>query len=197
MKGFLTTDRLRSFSDSVLIVATLATSEPEFLNLMYTLVAYICSFIVVFFYWSRFTLLLDYAENLEGVTIFTSLVFLVFLVTVTLTSVALIGLVELRNKYSLIFSCIVQILAGILLITLVNIIKTQRTLGHKGRYFLIQVCVIPIVYTISLVVSFLYYGIAVIIPISILPILLILKISYQKRFKDKYSSSSHQLVILE
>ncbi|ALI34740.1 hypothetical protein NMY3_00528 [Candidatus Nitrosocosmicus oleophilus] len=134
---------------------------------------------------------------MEGVTIFTSLVFLVFLVTVTLTSVALIGLVELRNKYSLIFSCIVQILAGILLITLVNIIKTQRTLGHKGRYFLIQVCVIPIVYTISLVVSFLYYGIAVIIPISILPILLILKISYQKRFKDKYSSSSHQLVILE
>ena len=209
MKGFLTTDRLRSFSDSVLIVgvvllvynlATLATSEPGFFDsdvFFHALVAYICSFIVVFFYWSRFTLLLDYAENLEGVTIFTSLVFLVFLVTVTLTSVALIGLVELRNKYSLIFSCIVQILAGILLITLVNIIKTQRTLGHKGRYFLIQVCVIPIVYTISLVVSFLYYGIAVIIPISILPILLILKISYQKRFKDKYSSSSHQLVILE
>ena len=209
MKGFLTTDRLRSFSDSVLIVgvvllvynlATLVTSEPEFFEpdvFYHALIAYICSFIVVFFYWSRFTLLLDYAENLEGVTIFTSLVFLVFLVTVTLTSVALIGLVELRNKYSLIFSCIVQILAGILLITLVNIIKTQRTLGHKGRYFLIQVCVIPIVYTISLVVSFLYYGIAVIIPISILPILLILKISYQKRFKDKYSSSSHQLVILE
>ena len=122
---------------------------------------------------------------------------LVFLVTVTLNPVALIGLVELRNEYSLIFPCIVQILAGILLITLVNIIKTQRTLAHKGGYFLIQVCVIPIVYTISLVVSFLYYGIAVIIPISILPILLILKISYQKRFKDKYSSSSHQLVILE
>jgi len=44
MKGFLTTDRLRSFSDSVLIVgvvllvynlATLVTSEPEFWNLMY------------------------------------------------------------------------------------------------------------------------------------------------------------------
>ena len=153
-----------------------------------------CSFIVVFFYWSTFTLLLDYAENLEGVIIFTSLV---FWVTVTLTLVALIDLVELRNEYPLIFLRIVQTLTGVLLITLVNIIKTQRTLGHKGRYFLIQVCVIPIVYTISLVVSFLYYGIAVIIPISILPILLILKISYQKRFKDKYSSSSHQLVILE
>ena len=136
-----------------------------------------CSFIVVFFYWSTFTLLLDYAENLEAVTIFTSIV---FLVTVTLTPVALIDLVELRNEYSLILLCIVQTLAGVLLITLVNIIKTQRTLGHKGRHFLIQVCVIPIVYTISLVVSFLYYGIAVIIPISILPIFLILKISYQE-----------------
>lgn len=193
MKGFVTTDRLRSFSDSVLIVgvvllvynlATLATSEPEFFEpdlFFHALVAYICSFIVVFFYWSRFTLLLDYAENLEDATIFISLV---FLVTVTLTPVSLIGLIELGNESSLIFSCIVQILAGIFLITLVIIIKKQKTLGHKGRYFLIQVCVIPIVYAISLIISFLYYEIAVIIPIFILPIFLILRKSYEKRLKD-------------
>jgi uncharacterized membrane protein len=193
MKGFVTTDRLRSFSDSVLLVgvvllvynlATLATSEPEYFEpdlFFHTLVAYICSFIVVFFYWSRFTLLLDYAENLEDVTVFVSLV---FLVTVTLTPVALIGFIELGNEFSLIFSCIVQILAGILLITLVIIIKKQKTLGHKGRYYLIQVGVIPIVYAISLIISFIYYEIAVIIPIFILPIFLILRKSYEKRLKD-------------
>lgn len=61
MKGFLTIERLRSFSDSVLIVgvvllvynlATLATSEPEFFEpavFYHALIAYISSFIVVFF----------------------------------------------------------------------------------------------------------------------------------------------------
>jgi len=193
MEGFLTTNRLRSFSDSVLIVgvvllvynlATLATSEPGFFDsdlFFHALVAYICSFIVVFFYWSRFTLLLDYTENLEDVTIFISLI---FLVTVTLTPVSLIGLLQLGNENALIFSCIVQILAGLLLITLVSIIKTHKTLGHKARYFLIQVSVIPIVYSITLIMSFLSYDIAVIIPISILPVFLILRISYQKRLKN-------------
>jgi hypothetical protein len=133
------------------------------------------------FYWSRFTLILDYTEILEDVTIFISLI---FLVTVTLTPVSLIGLLQLgnENENALIFSCIIQILAGTLLITLVSIIKTHRTLGQKARYFLIQVSVIPIVYTITLIISFVYYDIAVIIPISILPIFLILRISYQKRF---------------
>ena len=82
------------------------------------LVAYTCSFIVVFFCWSRFTLLLDYTEILGDVTIFISLI---FLVTVTLTPVALIGLLELGNEHSLIFFCVVQILAGIL--------------HHSGKYY--------------------------------------------------------------
>ena len=106
---------------------------------------------------------------------------LIFLVTVTLTPVSLIGLLQLGNENALIFSCIVQILAGLLLITLVSIIKTHKTLGHKARYFLIQVSVIPIGYTTTLIVSFLSYDIAVIIPISISPVFLILRISYQKR----------------
>ena len=123
-------------------------------------------------------MILDYTEILEDITIFISLM---FLVTVTLTPVSLIGLLQLGNENALIFSCIIQIF-GILLITLVSIIKTHRTLGQKARYFLIQVSVIPIVYTITLIVSFVYDDIAVIIPISILPIFLILRISYQKRF---------------
>ena len=193
MRDFLTPDGLRSFSDSVLIVgvvllvynlATLATTEPEFFEpdvFYHALLAYICSFIVVFFYWSRFTLLLDHTAVLEDITTFISLI---FLVTVTLTPVSLIGLMQLGTENALIFSCIIQISAGILLITLVSIIKTHKTLGQKARYFLIQVCVIPIVYTITLIVSFLNFDIAVIIPISILPIFLILRISYQKRFEN-------------
>ena len=111
-------------------------------------------------------MILDYTEILEDVTIF---IYLIFLVTVTHTPVSLIGLLQLGNENTLIFSCIVQILARLLLITLVSIIKTHKTLGHKTRYFLIEVSVIPIVYTITLIISFLYHDIAVLIliPISI------------------------------
>jgi len=91
---------------------------------------------------------------------------------------------QLGTENALVFSCSIQISAGILLITLVSIIKTHKTLGQKARYFLIQVCVIPIVYAITLIVSFLNFDIAVIIPISILPIFLTLRISYQKRFEN-------------
>ena len=118
MRDFLTPDRLRSFSDSVLIVgvvllvynlATLATTEPEFFEpdvFYHALLAYICSFIVVFCYWSRFTLLLDHTAVLEDITTFISLI---FLVTVTLTPVSLIGLMQLGTENALIFSCIIQI----------------------------------------------------------------------------------------
>ena len=87
MNEFLTADRLKLFSDSVLLVgevllvynlATLATSEPEFFELdtfFNALVAYISSFIVIYFYWSRFTFLLDHIKSLNETIIFISLAF--------------------------------------------------------------------------------------------------------------------------
>ena len=99
-------ERLKSFSDSVLIVAvvllvynlaTLAGSEPKFFELgtfFNALIAYIGSFIAVFFYWSRFTLLLDYIDTLDDIVIFIALTFLII---VTLTPVSYKGLLQTQK----------------------------------------------------------------------------------------------------
>ena len=72
---FLRPARLIAFSDSVMIVAvvllvynlaTLATTDSNAFQgeiFLHTLVAYIGSFIVVFFYWVAFTSLLEYIKD--------------------------------------------------------------------------------------------------------------------------------------
>ncbi|MGN6633416.1 MAG: TMEM175 family protein [Nitrososphaeraceae archaeon] len=72
-------DRLLAFSDSVIVVAvvllvynlaTFATTEPNaFQSQIFfsTLIVYVGSFIVVFFFWLTFTTLLEYIKNLNDI----------------------------------------------------------------------------------------------------------------------------------
>jgi uncharacterized membrane protein len=187
MKGFLTAERLKSFSDSVLLVgevllvynlATLATSEPEFFELdtfFHALAAYISSFIVVFFYWSRFTLLLDHIKSLNDTII---LISLAFLILVTLTPVSYIGLLQLKSHNALIFSSVNQILAGSFLVLLWKILAKDKTLAAKAKYFFLQVSVIPLIYIVALLISYLNFTVALVIPLSILPTFLLIRLRY-------------------
>jgi uncharacterized membrane protein len=91
----LRSGRLIAFSDSVPVVAvvllvynlaTLATAEPNAFQgqiFLYTLAAYVGSFIVVFLYWIVFTSLLEYIKDLDDIVVSLSLIFLIL---VTLTS---------------------------------------------------------------------------------------------------------------
>jgi uncharacterized membrane protein len=193
MQGFISNDRLKSFSDSVLVVAvvllvynlaTLATSEPKFFEFdtfFHALVAYVSSFIVVFFYWSRFTLLLDHVKSLGDTIV---LISLAFLILVTLTPVSYIGLLQLRSQTALIFTSINQILAGGFLVLLWRIVTKDKdkTIGPKARYFFFQICLIPLVYIASLPISYLDFTIAFILPLFILPIFLLIRVRYRKSF---------------
>ena len=181
MEGFLSSERLKSFSDSVLIVAmvllvynlaTLAGSEPRFFEpgiFTNALIAYISSFIVVFYYWSRFTLLLDHIDTLDDTSI---LVALAFLILVTLTPVSYIGLLQLKSHPALIFACVNQILAGSALMLLLGITTRKKTMGSKARYFFFQISIIPLVYLTSLLLSYLSLTGATVFPLSIIPIFL-------------------------
>jgi uncharacterized membrane protein len=196
MQGFISNDRLRSFSDSVLVVAvvllvynlaTLATSEPEFFEFdtfFHALVAYVSSFIVVFFYWSRFTLLLDHVKSLDDTIV---LISLAFLILVTLTPVSYIGLLQLKSQTALIFTSINQILAGGFLALLWRIVTKDKdkdkTIGPKARYFFFQICLIPLVYIASLLISYLDFTTAFILPLFILPIFLLVRVRYRKTLK--------------
>jgi uncharacterized membrane protein len=189
MQGFISNNRLKSFSDSVLVVAvvllvynlaTLATSEPEFFEFdtfFHALVAYVSSFIVVFFYWSRFTLLLDHIKSLDDTIV---LISLAFLILVTLTPVSYIGLLQLKSQPALMFTNVNQILAGGFLVLLWRIIMKEETVGSKARYFLFQISLIPLVYVASLLLSFLSFTAAVILPLFILPIFWLVRVRYQR-----------------
>ena len=158
MHGFLTADRLKSFSESVLIVAvvllvynlaTLATSKPESFEsdtFSHALIAYINSFIVVFFYWSRFSLLLEDKKSLDDTIIIISLMFMIL---VTLIPVSYIQLLQLKSQKALIFSCITQILAGSSLILLGRKLVKDEISVIQARYFFYR-SLIPAVYAIAL-----------------------------------------------
>lgn len=116
----------------------------------------------MFFYWSRFTLLLDHIKSLDDTII---LISLVFLILVTLTPVLYIELLQLKSQSALIFSSVNQILAGLFLILLWWILAKGEILGTKAKYFL-QISVIPLIYAVTLFVSLLNFIIALIIPLS-------------------------------
>ena len=79
---FLDKTRLKQLSDSVLLVgivllvynlASLANSDADFFDptsFFNTLVAYVNSFIVVYLYWSLFSVLLTYIEKVDVIVIF-------------------------------------------------------------------------------------------------------------------------------
>src|SRR5438067_9346271 len=118
-------DRLRSFSDSVMLVAvvllvynlaTLANTEPNAFQpqiFLSTLIAYIASFVVIFFFWLTFTTLIDYIKNLNDIVISLSIIFLVL---VTLTPIGNVVQQERQNEKSLLFTSSIQISAGSMLL---------------------------------------------------------------------------------
>ncbi len=161
-------------------LATLATSSPESFEsdtFLRALIAYINSFIVVFFYWSRFILLLEGKRSLDDTIITLSLLFLII---VALIPVSYILLLQLKSQKALIFSCIVRILAGSLLILLGWTLVKSEIFVIRAGYFFLQVSLIPVIYTVALFVSYLNFTLAAIIPLSFIPLYLGIRRRYQK-----------------
>ena len=185
MKVFLQIQRIKALSDSVLLVgivllvynlASLAATklydfDPEtFLN---TLVAYICSFIVVFLYWSIVSTVLSYLKQIN-ITIFFLL--LSTLILVTLVPVAHEGLLQLKKPSAFYFASIIFITPGILLIALSLYAGYKGELRNVNLYSLVaDSCVIPGVYGVYFILA-LYNPILfnLFIPFSIFPILYII-----------------------
>ena len=117
MTIFLDKTRLKQLSDSVLLVgivllvydlASLANSDADFFDptrFFNTLVAYVNSFIVVYLYWSLFSVLLTYIEKVDVILF---LLFIVFLILVTLLPVANILFLATKPtipEFSCLYSC--------------------------------------------------------------------------------------------
>ena len=181
---FLEKTRLKTLSDSVLLVgivllvynlASLANSNPDFFDpttFFNTLVAYVNSFIVVYLYWSLFSVLLTYIEKVD-VMLF--LLFIVFLILVTLVPVANILNLQQRNQQSQNFHAFIHIIPGLLLMFAMFSRKHELTsLGHKDyRHELISITIIPAMYFISFLFAFLNSTISLLIPFFVIPLFIV------------------------
>jgi uncharacterized membrane protein len=164
MKVFLQIERLKTLTDSALLVgiillvynlASLAATtlynfdSETFIN---TLVAYINSFIVVFIYWSIISIVLSCLKQ-PNVTIFFLLISI--LILVTLVPVAHEGLLQQKKPSAFYFASIIFITPGILLITLSLYAGYKGELRNVNLYRLVaDSCVIPGVYGVHFILVF-------------------------------------------
>ena len=184
MKVFLEIERLKTLTDSVLLVgiillvynlASLAATtlynfdSETFIN---TLVAYVNSFIVVFIYWSIISIVLSCLKQ-PNVTIFFLLISI--LILVTLVPVAHVGLLQQMKPSAFYFASIIFITPGILLITLSLYAGYKGELRNVNLYRLVaDSCVIPGVYGVHFILVFYNPILSNFFPFSIFPILYIL-----------------------
>lgn len=184
MKVYLQIERLKTLTDSVLLVgiillvynlASLAATtlynfdSETFIN---TLVAYINSFIVVFIYWSIISVVLSCLKQ-PNVTIFFLLISI--LILVTLVPVAHVGLLQQMKPSAFYFASIIFITPGILLIILSLYAGYKGELRNVNLYRLVaDSCVIPGVYGVHFILVFYNPILSNFFPFSIFPILYIL-----------------------
>lgn len=188
---FLEKTRLKTLSDSVLLVgivllvynlASLANTDAEFFDpktFFNTFVAYVNSFIVVYLYWSLFSVVLTYIEKID-VMVFLS--FIVFLILVTLIPVANILYLQQENQQSQYFRAFILIVPGLLLMFVMSSRKHDLTrLASKDfRHELISLSVIPATYSISFLFSFLNSLTLQLIPLIIIPSFIIIGKRFSK-----------------
>jgi uncharacterized membrane protein len=192
----LRSDRLLAFSDSVIVVAvvllvynlaTFATTEPNaFQSQIFfsTLIVYVGSFIVVFFFWLTFTTLLEYIKNLNDIVASLSLIFLIL---VTLIPVGNVLEQQQKSEKSLLFTSLIEISAGsLLLIIFFYATKGKVPQTHVAKLTLGYAYVIPSVYTVCLLVSFLNLTIAQLLTYSIIPIFVLVRITVNKKYPEKH-----------
>lgn len=150
----LRSDRLLAFSDSVIVVAvvllvynlaTFATTEPNAFQpqiFFSTLIVYVGSFIVVFFFWLTFTTLLEYIKKLNDIVTSLSLIFLIL---VTLTPVGNILEQQQKSEKSLLFTSLIEISAGsVLLMIFFYVTKGKVPANHVAKLTLTYICVISL-----------------------------------------------------
>lgn len=86
-----------------------------------------------------------------------------------------------KNVKSLVFISLVEISAGSLLIWILFYVAKSGVFSNPDpRLTLFNLCVIPSVYAISLVVSFFNFTVAQMLPFSVVPLVIIIRVQFRK-----------------
>lgn len=191
MSVLLSTERLKSFSDYVLLVAitilaynlvppTIVNGQvnrEELQNFYYNIYGLISSFMVISIFWNFSMHFFDYLKN-PNETI--TLILITFFVLVLVTPVTTVVELQYRTWQAVTVLALLQIVNSILLMVLWWYLDRSKNLQSKelDRFIkkkaYVRLTVIPSLYAISIALSFFNFNVAIIFPIAMIPSLVII-----------------------
>jgi uncharacterized membrane protein len=195
LKGFLSVERLKGLSDSVLLVAltilaynlippTLVNgqADPTELDSFFdNLFGMVSSFFVIFVFWLLYMKILDHLTVPDDLVILTSLIFFIFILV---TPVFTLAQVQYESASAVVFLSILMIITDLILIFLWKYMhKKSLSVDHGTRevrsihnIFL----VIPILYILSILLTFYSVKLSIILPVVMIPTLILMNSLFRK-----------------
>jgi uncharacterized membrane protein len=162
--------------------------SSQFEELSRIFVSYITAFVIIGMYWITYHSVFAPIRHTTDLMIWLNLSFLLFIALIPF-SVRLID--EYENQYSFIIYSLIQILTGMMLFLIWQHAIRERLLRGKSndgndtinsiiiRLTYIRTIIIPIVFIISIIISFYYLDIASLFPLTIFPISLIMRFRFR------------------
>jgi uncharacterized membrane protein len=189
LPGLLTTERLKSFSDSVLLIAITIlaynlvppsvvngqVNPDEMKDFFYNLYGLISSFAVISVFWVFSMYFFDY---LKYPTEIITLILIAFFVLILITPVTTVAELRYKNWEGVAVLSLLQIFNSMMLMLLWWILGNSKNLQSKEldnrikKKMFINLAIIPALYVISTGLSFLNFDVAVIFPVVMIPVLI-------------------------
>lgn len=201
LTSFMTTERLKTLSDSILLVAlTLLAynlvppsvvngqlNADEVENFLDNLYGLISSFFVIVVFWVIYTKILDHLKESNEIVVWVSLTFFIL---VLLTPVFSVALFQYQVQPSITSLASLQIVNGILLVLLWMYLLRHRNMmtielkKNHNRYMYSILSVIPSVYAISIGIAFINIQMAIIFPVIMVPTMTLLGQAFHHHQKN-------------
>jgi uncharacterized membrane protein len=190
LSGLLTTERLKSFSDSVLLVAITIlaynlvppsvingqVNPDELKDFYYNLYGLISSFVVISIYWIFSMYFFDYLKYPNEIITLTSIAFFVLILITPITTV---GELQYRTWEAVAALSLLQIFNSLIMMFLWWYLGLNKSLqskeldtGTKKKMY-IRLSIIPSLYAISIGLSFISFNVAVFFPVIMVPALIL------------------------
>jgi uncharacterized membrane protein len=201
LSGLLTTERLKSFSDSVLLVAITIlaynlvppsvvngqVNPDELEDFFYNLYGLISSFMVISVFWLFSMYFFDYLKEPDEII---TLILITFFVLILITPITTIAELQNRTWQAVTVLSSLQVVNSMVLMILWWYLGKSKNLQRKElensikKKGYIRLAIIPSLYVISVGLSFFNFDVAVIFPVFMIPSLILVA----KVHKDKHGS---------
>ena len=190
MLGLLTTERLKSFGDSVLLVAITIlaynlvppsivngqVNPDELKDFFYNLYGLISSFMVISVFWLFSMYFFDYLKEPDEVI---TLILMTFFVLILVTPITTVAVLQYRTWEAVAGLSSLQVVNSVMLVLLWWLLGKSKDLQSKQldnsikKKMYIRLAIIPSLYVISIGLSFFNFDVAIIFPVIMIPSLIL------------------------